>query len=131
MVIDRQRHRLFVGCRNPQKLIIMSTNDGRVLADLPIGAGVDAVQFDDPYIFASCAGGTLTVTRETSPGTFAVIQTVKTPVGARTMGLDPTTHTQFLPTAEMQPPALSTTTAPSRPTPKPDTFMVVVVKRVD
>src|SRR5262249_23211031 len=54
MAIDRKSRRLFVGCRNPQKLIVMSTDDGKVLADLPIGAGVDAVQFDDPYIFASC-----------------------------------------------------------------------------
>jgi DNA-binding beta-propeller fold protein YncE len=131
MAIDRQRHRLFIGCRNPRKLIIMSTDDGKVLADLPIGAGVDAVQFDDPYIFASCADGTLAVARETSPGKFEIVQTVKTPIAARTMGLDPTTHTLYLPTAEMQTPAVaaSPTTAPSRPTPKPDGFMVVVVNR--
>lgn len=129
MAIDRQRHRLFIGCRNPQKLIIMSYDDGKVLADLPIGAGVDAVQFDDPYIFASCADGTLAVARETFPGKFEVVQTVKTPVAARTMGLDPTTHTLYLPTAQMQAAATTTATAPSRPTPKPDTFMVVVVSR--
>ncbi len=131
MAIDRQRRRLFIGCRNPQKLIIMSYDDGKVLADLPIGSGVDAVQFDDPCIFASCADGSLTVARETSPNKFEVVQTVKTPPGARTMGLDPTTHTLYLPTAEMQTPrtTASTSTAPGRPTPKPDTFMVVVVNR--
>ena len=132
MAMDRKGRRLFLGCRNPQKLIVMSADDGKILADLPIGAGVDAVQFDDPYIFASCGDGTLTVARETSPGKFQVIQTVKTPIGAKTMGLDPTTHTLYLPTAEMQTPATSTgktATAPTRPTPKLDTFMVVVVGR--
>jgi DNA-binding beta-propeller fold protein YncE len=131
MAIDRAGHRLFVGCRNPQKLIVMSTDDGKVIADLPIGAGVDAVQFDDPFIFASCADGTLAVARETSPGKYDIVQTVKTPVGARTMGLDPSTHTLYLPTAEMQPPAANAppTTRPARPRPKPDSFMVVVVNR--
>ena len=44
MAIDAKTHRLFIGCRNPQKLIVMSTDDGKVLADLPIGAGVDATK---------------------------------------------------------------------------------------
>ena len=47
------------------------------------------------------------------------------------MGLDPTTHTLYLPTAEMQAAATTpATTSPGRPTPKPDSFMVVVVDRV-
>ena len=77
----------------------MSADDGKVLADLPIGAGVDATQFDGD-IFASCRDGTLAVARETSPGKFAIVQTVATKQGARTMGLDPATHTLYLPTAE-------------------------------
>src|SRR5579884_3782963 len=32
MAIDARRKLLFVGCRNPQKLIVMSTDDGKVLA---------------------------------------------------------------------------------------------------
>ncbi len=65
--IDPVRHRLFVGCRKPQKLIVMSSADGKVLADLPIGAGVDATHFDGD-IFASCRDGTLAVARETCAG---------------------------------------------------------------
>ena len=64
-----QQRRLFVGCRKPQKLIVMSADDGKVMADLPIGAGVDATQFDGD-IFASCRDGTLAVARETAPGKF-------------------------------------------------------------
>ena len=82
------------GCRKPQKLIVMSAEDGKVLADLPIGAGVDATQFDGDA-FASCRDGTLAVARETSPGKFAIVQTVATRPGAKTMGLDPTTHTLY------------------------------------
>ena len=44
LALDKKNHLLFIGCRNPQKLIVMSTDDGKVVADLPIGAGVDAVK---------------------------------------------------------------------------------------
>src|SRR5437879_646764 len=36
MSIDTSERRLFIGCRKPQKLIVMSTEDGKILADLPI-----------------------------------------------------------------------------------------------
>ena len=122
MSMDVARRRLFIGCRRPQKLIVMSADDGKVLADLAIGAGVDATKFDGDA-FASCGDGTLTVARETAPGKFEVVQTVTTPRGARTMGLDPSTHRLYLPTAELEAPAQGQ----SRPRPKPGTFMVVVV----
>src|SRR5580765_5052524 len=120
MAMDTEKRRLFIGCRKPQKLIVMDANDGKVLADLPIGAGVDATKFDGDA-FASCADGTLTVARETQ-GKFQVVQTVQTQRGARTMGLDEATHTLYLPTAELAP-----AQGQSRPRPKPGTFMVMVV----
>jgi DNA-binding beta-propeller fold protein YncE len=122
MAMDTAKRRLFVGCRRPQKLVVMSADDGKVLADLAIGAGVDATKFDGDA-FASCGDGTLAVARETAPGKFEVIQTVQTPRGARTMGIDPTTHTLYLPTAEFGPPQ----TGQTRPSPKPGSFMIVVV----
>ncbi|MDQ2774500.1 MAG: YncE family protein [Acidobacteriota bacterium] len=100
MTIDTAKRRLLIGCRKPQKLIVMSTENGKVLADLPIGDHVDAVKIDKGQIFASCGDGTLAVAGETSPGKFEIVQTVKTPKGARTMGVDPTTHRIYLPTAE-------------------------------
>src|SRR5712691_11257913 len=85
MSIDTKTRRLFIGCRKPQKLIVMSTEDGKILADLPIGANVDATKIDNGQAFASCGDGTLTVVGESSPGKFAIAQTVKTRPGARTM----------------------------------------------
>jgi DNA-binding beta-propeller fold protein YncE len=124
MSMDPERRRLFVGCRNPQKLIVMSAEDGKVLADLPIGAGVDATQFDNGYIFASCRDGTLAVAKETSPDKFEIVQNLKTRPGAKTMAVDPMTHTVFLPTAEFG----ERRDARSRPIPKPESFMVLVVR---
>jgi hypothetical protein len=121
--VDTERRR-FIGCRKPQKLIVMNAEDGKVLADLPIGAGVDATKFDRD-VFASCVDGTLTVARETAADKFEVVQTVQTPRGAKTMGIDSTTHTLYLPTAEFEP----VTQGQSRSRPKSGSFMIVVVSR--
>ena len=123
MSMDRERRRLFIGCRKPKTLVVMDADDGRVIAGLPIGAGVDATQFAGDA-FASCRDGTLAVARETTAGKFEIVQTVKTPVGARTMGIDPGTRTLYLPTADFLPPEGPN----SRPAAKPDSFMIVVVK---
>jgi len=122
MAIDT-KGRLLIGCRGPQKLIVMSTRDGKVLSDLPIGESVDAVKVDNGQVFASTAGSQLFVAGETSPGTFAIVQTVKTGDGARTMGLDPTTHRIYLPAAEFE------TGANGRRAQKPGTFTILVVAR--
>ncbi len=122
MSMDVAQRRLFIGCRKPQKLVVMDADNGKVLADFPIGTGVDATGFAGD-IFASCGDGTLTVVGEPTPGKFQVVQTLQTPRGARTMGVDSTTRALYLPTAEMLPPAEGQT----RPRPKPGTFMIVVV----
>jgi hypothetical protein len=123
MTIDSEKGRLFIGCRGPQKLVVMSTKDGRVLSDMPIGPGVDAVRLDGKQAFASTAGAQLFVAAETSPGRFEIVQTVKTGEGSRTMAVDPPTHTIYLPTAEFE------TNATGRRTAKPGTFQILVVSR--
>jgi DNA-binding beta-propeller fold protein YncE len=124
--IDTKTRRLFVGCRNPQKLIVMSADDGKVLADLPIGAGVDATRFDGRQAFASCRDGKLEVAGESAPGKFEILQTVTTPVGARTMDVDSEMHKAYLATAEFEEQKPGAT---GRPTAKSGTFMIVVVAR--
>src|ERR1017187_8883849 len=71
MSMDRAKRRLFIGCRKPQKLIVMGADDGKVMADLPIGAGVDATAFDGDA-FASCRDGTLSVAREVWPDKYTI-----------------------------------------------------------
>ena len=125
MAMDTKKRLLFVGCRNPQKLIVMNADDGKILADLPISTGVDATKVDGSQAFASCRDGKLHVASETSPGKFEIVQVVVTPEGARTMTVDTATHTLYLPTAELEPPAKPG----GRPTSKPGTFKIVVVSR--
>lgn len=122
--IDREKGRLYIGCRN-QHFVVMSTADGKVLADFPIGTGVDATVFDAGLGMASCIDGTLTIVGETLPGKFEVVQTLKTAAGARTMAIDHHTGTIYMPCAEMIP----ATTPGGRGTPKPGTFKVLVVEK--
>jgi hypothetical protein len=124
MSMDREHRRLFIGCREPQKMIVMNADDGKILADLPIGAGVDGTRFDNGYAFASCRDGTLAIAHEASTGKFEIVQNLKTRPGAKTLDVDPTTHALFLPTAELG----TEMDARGRPVPKPDSFMVLVVR---
>jgi len=124
LAIDPQKHQLFVGCRS-RNLIVMSSSDGRVLANLPIGAVNDACAFDPATgdIFASCGDGTVTIARENSSGKFEIAQKLETRRGAKTMGLDPSTHAAYLPAVEYEEGAQG---GGRRPTAKPDSFMVLV-----
>ncbi|HKF48440.1 MAG TPA: YncE family protein [Terracidiphilus sp.] len=123
MALDKKAHRLLIGCRNPQKLVIMSTDDGKVVGSVPIGAGVDATQVDGAQAFASCRDGKLIVAGEKG-GSYAEEQTVTTPEGARTMGLDTAAHKLYLPTAEFE-----AASGGGRPKMKPNTFIIVEVSR--
>jgi len=121
--IDPEGTRLFVGCRKPAKMIVLSTADGKVLGDLPIGRGCDACAFDDGRAFASCGDGTVTVVNAPKEGPITLSQTIKTAPGARTMTVDPSTHTLYLPTADF-----GEKSGDKRPPVKEGTFKVVVVK---
>jgi DNA-binding beta-propeller fold protein YncE len=121
MALDGKNGRLFIGCRGPQKLIVMSTKNGDVLSDMPIGESVDAIKLIDGEAFASTAGSQLFVAAETASGKFAIVQTVKTGEGARTMGVDPGTRRIYLPAAEYD------TGANGKRSTKAGSFMILVV----
>src|SRR6476620_9389766 len=95
----------------------MYANDGRILSHLPIGVGVDSTQFVDGTAFASCGDGTLAVIRENADGEFRLVQTLKTAPRAKTMAIDETTRTIYLPTADGD-----------RKSPVPGSFKVLVVE---
>jgi len=104
MAIDTAHHRLFSGCRSS----VMAVSDyqaGKVVATVPIGAGVDGTAFDAASgdVFASNADGTLTVVHQDAPDQYHVAQTVQTAPAARNMGLDPTNHRLFLVSAKFGP----------------------------
>jgi len=126
--MDPKTQRLFIGCRNG-KLIVMNADNGSVIADFPIGQGVDGTAFSDGLIFASCFDGTLTVVREISADKFELAQTVPTALGARTLTVDPTSGTVYLPTADLKANAPATGAHQHPYSPVPGTFKILVVTR--
>jgi YVTN family beta-propeller protein len=128
IALDARHHRLFSACHN-KTMVMFDTESGRVIANVPIGAGVDGCAFDDSnqLVFASCGDGTTTIAKEETPQKLTVVQTLKTQRGARTMALDPKTHRIYLPTAQFQPtPSPSPGASPTRPTILPDTLKLLV-----
>jgi len=101
IAMDRQHQRLFAACAN-NLMVVMNSENGKVVASLPIGSGVDGIAFDADrsLAFSSNGDGTLSVIHEDSPDKFSVVDTVVTQKGARTMALDPITHRVFTVTAE-------------------------------
>lgn len=101
--IDLKNHRLFVGCHN-QKLLMLDSTSGKVLATIPIGKGVDAVFFDPDtqLLFTSNGEGSVTIAHEETPDTLKVVQTLITEKRARTMALDPKMHRIYLPSARFE-----------------------------
>ena len=110
LAIDAKNHILFAACHDPATMVILDSRDGKILAALPIGKGVDSAGFNPRTMeaFSSQGDGTLTVIKESDPAHFAVEQTVQTLPGARTMALDTKTGRVFTVSAQFAPPPLST-----------------------
>jgi DNA-binding beta-propeller fold protein YncE len=106
MAFDEKNHRLFLGCGN-KLMVMLDSESGKVVANVPIGDGVDANAFDPgtQLAFASCGDGTVTIAHEDAPDKLTVVQTLKTEPGARTMTIDPTTHKIYLASAKFDAPA--------------------------
>jgi DNA-binding beta-propeller fold protein YncE len=101
MAIDRKNHRLFIGCRS-HVMAVVNTENGKVIATLPIGDHVDASAFDPEtgLIFNSTGAGTVDVFHEDSPDTYTATERILTHAGSKTMALDVKTHQIFVPSNE-------------------------------
>jgi DNA-binding beta-propeller fold protein YncE len=128
LAIDREHRRLFSAGRNPQTLVILDADSGKVIQSFPISAGTDAAGFDPAtgLIFVSTIEGNLHIFHEDTPDKYSVIDTVKTEYGAKTMGVDTKTHQVYLDTADFSAPVAGTNGRGGRRTAVPGTFRVLV-----
>jgi DNA-binding beta-propeller fold protein YncE len=129
LAYDAKTKRLFIGCRNEPKMVVMDAETGKVINSFPIGAGVDYAAFDPStrLIFFSCGDGTLSIFHEKSADEYEDAGAVKTQPSAKTMAFDPKTKKVFLPAAEYtETPATEPGKRPTR-TMKPGSFAVLVV----
>jgi DNA-binding beta-propeller fold protein YncE len=131
LAIDKKTHRLFSACHN-ELMMVVDSNNGKIVAQVPIGKGVDGVVFDADLGLAitSNGEGSITVIKELSANEFKVLETVKTEPGARTITLDSKKHHVFVSSAQYgERPAATTENPNPRPSIVPETFMVVELGR--
>ena len=127
LAMDIVHRRLFSVCRN-KLMIVVNPDEGKIVATLPIGTGVDGCAFDPgtQLAFSSNGEGTLTVVHEESPASFVVIENAVTQRGARTVAVDPVTHSVYTASAEFGPMPEPTAERPRpRPPILPNTFVVL------
>jgi DNA-binding beta-propeller fold protein YncE len=130
LAMDTKNGILFAACRDKNNMIVVNAADGKIITALPIGVGCDGAVFDPSTneVFSTQGDGTLSVIKESSPTSFAVEQTVATPLRARTITEDFKLHHLLTMTGEFTPaPPPAAGQKPGRPTMTPGTFEIVVV----
>ena len=111
LAVDAKNRILFSTCRNPQTMVILSADDGKILETLPIGAASDGALFNPATMeaFSSNSDGTLTIVKENSRTSFVVEQSLNTMASAKTSTLDGKTNRILLIAAAFEAPPPGTT----------------------
>jgi DNA-binding beta-propeller fold protein YncE len=130
MAVDPATHRLFVG--GGKALVMIDAASGKVLSSTPICNGTDSTWFDagTKMVFVSCSDGHITIAHEDTPSQLRAVGTIDTARGAKTMALDPQTHTIYTAAQDYQP-VDPNASVPSGgrargPAPVPDTLHVLI-----
>lgn len=86
MALDEADHRLFVGCRNPARLLVYNTENGKVVTSLSIVGDTDDLFYDAgrKRLYVTGGEGYLDVFSQKSPDRYTRLQHIPTALGART-----------------------------------------------
>lgn len=86
MALDANNHRMFVGCRNPAKLLVINSESGNIITQIDIDSDTDDVFYDNTskQIYVSCGGGYVDVIKQNGPDKYEVTSRIESRSGART-----------------------------------------------
>jgi WD40 repeat protein len=86
MCLDEARHRLFVACRNPAKLVVLNTDSGATVASVDISSDADEVFYDARRrrLYAVCGSGYIDIVEQTDSDHYKRSAKIPTAGGART-----------------------------------------------
>ena len=86
MALDEASHRLFVGCRQPPRLVIVATATGRPISDLAISGDTDDLFYDAKLkrLYVTCGEGFVDVIEQRSADDYVRRERIPTRGGART-----------------------------------------------
>jgi DNA-binding beta-propeller fold protein YncE len=86
MALDETNHRLFVGCRQPARLVVLDTERGLTVADLAISGDTDDLFFDADRkrLYIACGEGFIDVVESRGSDRYERVARIPTRAGART-----------------------------------------------
>ena len=98
MALDESHHRLFIGCRNPAKMVVLDTESGGVVASVSVVSDADDIWFDPvrQRVYVSGGGGFVTVISQIDADHYAAVGKVATASGARTSFFDPESRNLYV-----------------------------------
>jgi YVTN family beta-propeller protein len=93
MALDEANRRLFIGCREPAKLLVLDTESGKTVAAVDIVGDTDDLFYDraNKRIYVSGGEGRITAVDQISADEYRVAGQVRTAPGARTSFFIPET----------------------------------------
>jgi outer membrane protein assembly factor BamB len=86
MALDEADHRLFIGTRNPAKLLVFDTETGKTVTGLDSSGDADDIFYDakTKRIYVSGGEGAVSIFEQTDPDSYRLAGKVDTAEGART-----------------------------------------------
>ena len=98
MTLDESNHRLFVGTRDPPKLIVFDTNSGKAVSVLDIANDADDIFYDAAKrrIYISCGDGFINIFQQQDANHYSALASVPTARGARTSLFVPELHSFYV-----------------------------------
>ncbi len=98
MAFDEAHHRLFVVTRNPGKLVVLNSEDGKTVATIDVPAVVDGTDFDAARgrIYVPGAAGEIGVYQEIDPDHYREIARVPSAPGAKSETFVPSLNELFV-----------------------------------
>lgn len=98
MALDEQNHRLFVGFRDPAKLVVYDTESGKPVSSLDISKDVDDIFYDgsNKRLYLSAGEGLLDIFRQLDPDHYGALTEINTAQGARTSLFVPEVHSLYV-----------------------------------
>jgi hypothetical protein len=91
MALDEASHRLFVGCRNPARLVVFDMATGHKVTDLAISGDIDDLFYDSSRhcLYASCGEGFVDVIVQQDINRYERRERIAAAAGARTAYFSP------------------------------------------
>lgn len=102
MALDDHNRRLFVGFRDPAKLVIYDTESGKAMASLDVSKDADDIFYNSlqKQVYLSAGEGFLDIFRQLDPDHYGALTKISTVPGARTSLFVPELHSLYVASPE-------------------------------